>query len=505
MMLSTVEKVDFGDDEYTQLEATLTEKLNELQVRFLDKYIQELENIDVDSFNKEEITEIFDKYDDICELCDDKNAEEGKKQLREALQKKVEEKIQLLDKKLNGLKEHIEIPENEDKINELQGEIEELEDILVDFKARQDFKENWKLEKFWDKYQYHNEKQGYSVSITEGDRIQERYKEDYRRIHNHRELRIQEQGKYTSDIMKDIASYRDNGRGTDDYNFTIRNSEVARKIQYLEGKLTVLRQHEDIEGNSERISQIEQELESMQDAWVVAKRGFNNIDANIQNANEQIQLIQGRLVQYQEELKKMAYGTKEYDQKSKQIERASGDIKIYQDRIDKLTQTKEEIEEGKNPTFMGEHHRDRYMHEQEAKAKAEQEARAKAEQEAKLKISKQPQIVGVPTSSNKVYEENQPELIKPQEESFRDQIGDDLQKENENKKMQLRKNPTIEMWMNRFGSWYSAIDRVSQNVKSKFIQMKSEIVNAIKNKIQERENKKEQIEQQNKEVEEEGR
>ena len=60
------------------------------------------------------------------------------------------------------------------------------------------------------------------------------------------------------------------------------------------------------------------------------------------------------------------------------------------------------------------------------------------------------------------------------------------------------------MWMNRFGSWYSAIDRVSQNVKAKFVQMKSEIVNAIKNKIQERENRQ-KIEQQNKEVEEESR
>ena len=102
-----------------------------------------------------------------------------------------------------------------------------------------------------------------------------------------------------------------------------------------------------------------------------------------------------------------------------------------------------------------------------------------------------------------MYEEQQEELVKPREKNFRDQIGDNLQKENENKEIQPRKDPTIEMWMNRFGSWYSAIDRVSQNVKAKFVQMKSEIVNAIKSKIQERKNRKEQIEQQNKEVEEE--
>lgn len=142
--------------------------------------------------------------------------------------------------------------------------------------------------------------------------------------------------------------------------------------------------------------------------------------------------------------------------------------------------------------------------EQEAKARAEEQARIKAEQVAREEATRK---VVVPPSNSKMYEEQQEELVKPREKSFRDQIGDDIQNENENenKEMQPRKDPTIEMWMNRFGSWYSAIDRVSQNAKAKFVQMKSEIVNAIKSKIQERENRKEQIEHQNKEVEEEGR
>lgn len=139
--------------------------------------------------------------------------------------------------------------------------------------------------------------------------------------------------------------------------------------------------------------------------------------------------------------------------------------------------------------------------EQEAKARAEEQARIKVEQEAKARAEEQAKK----STTSKMYDEQQEELVRTREKSFRDQIGDDLQKENENKEMQPRKDPTIEMWMNRFGSWYSAIDRVSQNAKAKFVQMKSEIVNAIKNKIQEREDRKEKIEQQNKEVEEEGR
>ena len=47
------------------------------------------------------------------------------------------------------------------------------------------------------------------------------------------------------------------------------------------------------------------------------------------------------------------------------------------------------------------------------------------------------------------------------------------------------------MWKNRFQNWYSAIDRVSQNSKGKFLKMKADIVKAISNKIKERTNGKE--------------
>ena len=42
--------------------------------------------------------------------------------------------------------------------------------------------------------------------------------------------------------------------------------------------------------------------------------------------------------------------------------------------------------------------------------------------------------------------------------------------------------------MNRFNGWYSAIDRVSQNVKDKFVKMKSDIIKAISEKLKEKTN-----------------
>ena len=90
----------------------------------------------------------------------------------------------------------------------------------------------------------------------------------------------------------------------------------------------------------------------------------------------------------------------------------------------------------------------------------------------------------------KEYEQQQPEKIRPREESIRDTIGDEKDRQS---KMQMQevKTPTVDLWMNRFDSWYSAIDRVSQNVEAKFVKMKSDIVNAISTKIKERMNKRE--------------
>ena len=90
----------------------------------------------------------------------------------------------------------------------------------------------------------------------------------------------------------------------------------------------------------------------------------------------------------------------------------------------------------------------------------------------------------------KEYEQQQSERIRPLEESIRDTTEDKKDKQNQ-MQMKETKNLTVDIWMNRFNSWYSAIDRVSQNVKAKFIKMKLDIVNAISTKIKERMNKRE--------------
>lgn len=53
---------------------------------------------------------------------------------------------------------------------------------------------------------------------------------------------------------------------------------------------------------------------------------------------------------------------------------------------------------------------------------------------------------------------------------------------------QIQETQTTNMWKNRFQNWYSAIDRVSQNSKGKFLKMKADIVKAISEKLKERTN-----------------
>ena len=57
-----------------------------------------------------------------------------------------------------------------------------------------------------------------------------------------------------------------------------------------------------------------------------------------------------------------------------------------------------------------------------------------------------------------------------------------------NMQMQEINSENVNLWMTRFNKWYSALDRVSQNAKAKFIEMKSSIVNAISKAIKERSN-----------------
>ena len=89
-------------------------------------------------------------------------------------------------------------------------------------------------------------------------------------------------------------------------------------------------------------------------------------------------------------------------------------------------------------------------------------------------------------TASKQYEEQQPGKIRPREKSLKDEVGYEFRTTEQ--QMQKQDNPAVDLWMNRFNGWYSAIDRVSQSVKNKFVKMKSDIVKAISEKLKEKTN-----------------
>ncbi len=619
--------INATDDKTMKSDSEFMSKKQEVQSEFLDKYILELQEIDIESIDKNKVENLIDTYKMISKFDIVQDIEDKKQQLSEIIQEKIEARLQGLNSDITELKKNLELPENEDKINQLQEEIESIEDVYLEFKVKSEIA---KEEKQWE---------GKERTAFNSPRGEEQIKRDLQsNMLNHRQKRMQEQGKDISDIMKEISEYkavRIDGRSTDDYyvkKFNGLNQDVAKKTDYLEQKLAFLKEHKEIDGNEERIASVEEQLEKMQDTWIVAQKGYNDINGIINTAQSRMKEIQNRIENNKKELVTIDPMTKAYLQKRAQIERDTKEVARYEKYIEEIKNIGKEIESGKNTFFMGEHHRTRVnaereeeiakeqarmkaeqeakekaeeqarvkaeqeakekaeeqarikaeqeakekaeeqarikaeqeararseeqarikaeqeakekaeeqarikaeqeakekaeeqariKAEQEAKEKAEEQARIKAEQEAKVKAEEQarmtqqhfefmekmqPQVNAQvnqtmqeywkswedrKTTSQKQYEQPQEEKIKPREESIRDEVGDKIDREN-NMQMQERKKPEVNLWMNRFSNWYNAIDRVSQNVKAKFIKMKSDIINSISDKLKERTNKRQQ-------------
>ena len=151
-----------------------------------------------------------------------------------------------LDGRITELKQHIEIPENEEQIKALQEKIEGFESSQ------------------------------YGVWY-------EREEDTYR------SKRIREEGGIeVSDLLDEISEYK--------YNTQTQkiDQRVSSKVQYLEQKLAILTEHKDIQGNDLRIAEIQSQIETIEDSWVVAQAGYNNIDGILQTAESRKNETQDR-------------------------------------------------------------------------------------------------------------------------------------------------------------------------------------------------------------------
>lgn len=280
-----------GIDENTPIEDI------ESKIDIVRKYY----GMDIDKDSAQKISEEIKKVSNILTRC-------------------VSNKRALLNNQMAELKEHLEIPENEDKLKGLQAQLESLED----------------------KY--------YGKSAKESRNAR----------------RVQEEGLDMEEIMQNISEYRIYGRSyIDDENFDRLNAQIVKKTEFLERKLAFIQEHKDIPGNAERIAELESQIETMQDSWIVAQKGYNNMDGILQTAESRKNEIQNRLVQSKKEIETIDPMSREYIQKRNQIENLTKEVIKYEKYIEKMQQTKTEIENGENPSFMGKHHRDRLQREEQ--------------------------------------------------------------------------------------------------------------------------------------------
>ena len=246
-------------------------------------------------------------------------------QLNELLENKINSIMTSLDGQISELKEHIEIPENEEQIKLLQEKLEGFESTQ------------------------------YGIWYER--------KED-----TYRSRRIRDEGGIElSDLTNEISEYK--------YNTPTQelDKKVSGKVQYLEQKLAILEEHRDIQGNDLRIAEIQSQIEMIEDSWVVAQAGYSNMDGILQTAESRKNEIQDRLVQAKQDIETIDSMSMACIQKRKEIESLTKEVTKYEKYIERMQQTKAEIENGTNNSFMGKHHKDRLQREEHERVESNRE------------------------------------------------------------------------------------------------------------------------------------
>lgn len=442
----------WGQQSKEELKVYINKKVAETHRAIMTKKFQEYDNLPPEASKQ-----MLSEFVEFCKVWNIDETTEIRDNAIQSLKRKVDERVAGLDIELQNAKEHIEFPENEKKYEELQSEIEELEGEMSKV-----------------------------VSYGKGTPLSFEQRQEIEGINKHRIARIQEQGPDISQIMTEIGEY--NGYGKDTL-----EQHVAKKTQFLERKSAYLQKYKDIPGNKERIAEIERQIETMQDAYTVKTLDLET-RSTINRNNKRIGEKRERLVE---------------------IEAALNNSGMYSEtRLQELRRSKlfieqliSNLEQENTLLSIGEHHKNRL--EQEASARAEKVARVEQEP----KVRKEPSIVTdshniTPTENILIHRTTQtyeqqitgttenyiqqpvrtPEVYeqqlgkaKPKGESIRNEIGDEIQ--DSKGQLQERTNPSIDLWMNRFNNWYSVVDRISQNVKTKFLKMKSDIIKAISDKV----------------------
>lgn len=501
----------WNDDTRGHIMEYIDEKLADTHKEIITKHTQEYANLPAD-ITSEQLKSKISEFTDLCMLCNTQSSNGEKGKATEILGKIVNERISKLDLELQDAKAHIELPENETKCEELQKQIEDLEEEFGKAKiyAQAPVKINIST--------FNNLSEHKNARVTEQGEEMPDIMEMIER-NNGAEFYVSRKTEYLEKKLAVLQQHKAIPGNADRINAIEAELEQMQDAWAIRNKRGIIinLNNQDIRKNTDRIEELQDELKRWERSTEPKKDEFiNNIQTHISKLQSKIEMLQQDNDSIREN------GTSKRIMGEHHRTRLEQEAKAKAEQEAKVKAEQEAKEKA----------------EQEAKEKADQEAKAKAEQEDNLRVEPEIEVSNetqtirreeevytispeglkktettiqyrneqendnrsddamkivsalkrgitpdeykkmVEILTQKEHQELYTEKYRPREESIRDEVGDELNRVEQNNN--INNTQSVDLWMNRFNNWYNVIERMSQSVKAKFVKMKDDIVKAIK-------------------------
>ena len=329
------------------------------------------------------------------------------------------------------------------------------------------------------------------IELPENEKISDRINQSIEKLEkfgylskSHKDSIAQEQGLESKELFSLIDTFQKKSAGalaiSGLSNMREINSQISKRIDYLESKLAILMENREIDGNEERIVDLKKQISSIRSVWTeVVKSNTERIlvfQANDKVKEQLCELIGNENLGERFEAEEQARLKAEQEAKEKAEE---------QDRLKAEQEARERAEE-----------QARLKAEQEVREKTEEQARLKAEQAARERAEEQARLKAEQAARDK-KEQN---IAQAQANDYEELMGNkkrnkvygilgtlesERTKENEGK-------ASADIWLHRYNKWYNVIDKIPENQKSKYMLIQEDVVKLVENMIKERAQQKEE-------------
>ena len=423
------------------------------------------------------------------------------------LEGEIQRKTQYLEAKLKILKQHRDIDGNESRINELESQLEQMQDRFETLKTgrpneigqhhRARIEEEKRIQ--W-QIRIEKERKLEAEKAAQIEQIYQKYQaeleeiaQEHGRIIENKDKESAKFQKIADNYVNTCASFPDNQSVSSEETkkwMDIIVDEIARKSNEVE---RVEKIQSDI---SDQIDSVKKLLEKREKTltWEEKRDIAYANGYGISSLDEKalLSIIDKKIFELRGKVKKQPrfIVTEEEYQKEEELEDFKKEIQHREEQREAEEQKKQEEAQRKAEEQRKQEEEAQRMAEEQRKQEEETQRKAeeqrKQEEEAQRKIDEQIRLEM--KKSSKTYEQPEEEKSKPREEDIRDTVENEkLPQKSEEQRI------SVNLWMNRFNNWYNSLNRLSQKVKTKVIQMKKDIVDAIREKMQKtKENEKSQ-------------